>query len=89
MIYYISAVRYNTERTHIVLVRRHTSLYERGTPETREDVLRDLKIGVTYYTAPRINGVLTTGDKIVPYGEFITTAGNHTLIDNLGELPEF
>ncbi|MBZ0320530.1 MAG: DUF3892 domain-containing protein [Anaerolineae bacterium] len=94
--YVITAVRYNSRRTHIESVRASadliTSLGEVKT-YSRETVISSIEQGITFATATPANGKYQYGARveivIIEGTKYIRTDGNATEKDNLGNLPEF
>lgn len=94
--YCISAVRYNTMRTHIdaVWVHQHFGEYlDAGSLWTRLQVVGAIERGFTFSTVTRgSNGNWYQGPpvEIVVVGsqKFLRTDRNQYTTDNLGELPE-
>lgn len=95
--YYISHVRYNTERTHIVKVRAYpNSGSQLGNPAewARTEVVNAIGRGQTFMTMYKgADGQWKQGEdvRIVTIGgvKYIRTDNNSKAADNLGNLPEF
>lgn len=94
--YAIVAVRYNPERTRIIIVKRRTDTgdkLENMTIETRTEIAASLHRKETYVTAYPKDDKWAKGAKVVLVNrdgtDFIQTVGNDEKQDNLGELPEF
>ena len=95
--YGISAVRYNSERTHIDQVKVHTDNGETISVATiwkREDVVQALENGKTFVTILHsTEGKWNKGQfiYIIKVGgiKFIKTVDNNKSSDNLENLPEF
>ncbi len=92
----ISAVRYNSSRTHIVQVQQHKYMIDKvgmGIIVDRLDVVANIKAGLTYATIYSENGQWKYGNEViideVNRIEYIKTEPDNTTADNLGELPEF
>jgi len=93
--YLISAVRYNTEKTHIVKVKVHKDMGESvGSAEefTRGQVADKIEKGYSFVTIYRQNEKWVKGEEVhtvtVDGEEFIRTDRNNIKKDNLGALPE-
>ena len=95
--YGISAVRYNTGRTHIEQVKAHvdngTSIGT-GSAYSRAQVVSALKQGKTFVTILyNSNQQWTKGQPVqiitVNGAEYLKTTSNGTAADNLESLPEF
>jgi hypothetical protein len=95
--YGITAVRYNSQETHIDQVKARKSNGETFGQEliyTRQSVIDALKQGYTFVTVNNgTNGKLTRGEdvRIVKINgvEYIRTDANNIAKDNLGNLPRF
>ena len=94
--YCISAVRYNTERTHIVKVKVHIDNGDtigNATEWTRSDVVTAIGAGKTFVTITSTSGNWHKGEDVrsVTIGgvKYIRTDANSKASDNLGNLPEF
>ena len=95
--YLISAVRYNDDHTHIIMVKQRIDKgNEVGSPNevSRLDVVTNLKNNYSYMTIYQSNeDKWKRGEEVriikVGNSEFITTDPNETKKDNLGKLPEF
>ncbi len=95
--YGISEVRYDSDHTHITMVRvRPDNGDEFGPSEDRrrEDVVDEIKKGTSYITIIKNEkGDWTKGQAVIVVEvngvEYIKTVDNDTESDNLEELPEF
>jgi len=94
--YLISAVRYNNEHSHIIMVKQHIDKGDKfiaADEVARLTVATNLKNRNTYMTIYKKNGNWKMGEEVriiqVGSSEFITTDPNETTRDNLGKLPEF
>lgn len=95
--YLISAVRYNTEHTHIVQVLVHEdggTTVGAGVIRTRQEVIVAIKKGSSFCTIYKgADGNWQKGQKVIiinVYGvEYIKTTDNGKASDNLENLPEF
>jgi hypothetical protein len=95
--YTISAVRYNSQHTHIdQLEVRKDSGDSLGVANVwlRQDVISSIKSGKTFVTVLKNrDGTWRKGDNVsivrVNGVEYLRTDGNSRASDNLGELPEF
>ena len=95
--YLISAVQYNNDKTHIIMVKQHIDQVDNVSPPvevSRLDVVINLKNNDSYMTIYEANeGQWKRGEEVeiikVGNSEFITTDPNETKKDNLGELPQF
>lgn len=93
----ISAVRYDVNHKHIVSVMAHPDNGDTigtGEVQSRQKVIANIKLGLTYVTIIRSNdGKWKLGQpvKIVKINgvEYIKTDSNSTERDNLENLPEF
>lgn len=93
----ISRVHYNKEHTNIVEVKRRKDSGEslgNEEPRSRQDVVNDLKSGVTYVTIIETSpNNWKKGKEVgivkVQGVEYIRTDKNETASDNLEELPEY
>jgi hypothetical protein len=87
--WYISAVRYNTARTHIDSVRISQS---GGATETwpRSKVVQTIEGGGEVWTNPTTTTQKAKVEVVVIKGtKYIKTVRDNTERDNLGSLPEF
>lgn len=95
--YYISAVRYNDEHTHIVKVKVHVAAddsFGSAVEWTRSEVVSSIEKGYSFITIVRSsNGEWHKGEdvRIITVGgvKYIRTDANSKATDNLGNLPEF
>lgn len=94
--YLISAVRYNNEKTHIIMVKQHIDKgdkFSSADEVSRLTVVTNLKNDNSYMTIYKDNDNWKMGEEVriiqVGNSEFITTDPNETKNDNLGRLPEF
>lgn len=95
--YGISAVRYNSDHTHITNVRLHPDNGETigtSTDRTRQSVIDNIKKGTTFITIIKnAEGKWTKGQSVyvieVDGVEYIKTVDNDSECDNLENLPEF
>lgn len=94
--YLISAVRYNTDDTHIIMVKQHNDKGDKiSTSEevARLTVVNNLKSDHSYMTIYDDDGKWKKGEEVriirVGNSEFITTDPNETKKDNLGKLSTF
>ena len=92
----ISAVKYNSDHTHIVQVKQHQdSDTQVGSAQIvpRQTVVSNIKAGLTYATIYSNGGKWNIGQRVIidPVNgiEYIKTLADRTTKDNLGELPEF
>ena len=91
--YWVSAVRYNAQETHIEYVREHCETIGAGTATVRATVISRINCGASYATVYAKDGKWTVGEdiRVVPVGgtEYLRTDGNTKAADNLGNLPRF
>lgn len=94
--YLISAVRYNTEDTHIIMVKQHIDKGDKISSSeevARLTVVNNLNNDYSYMTIYDDDGKWKRGEEVriikVGNSEFITTDPNETKKDNLGKLPKF
>lgn len=94
--YGISAVRYNTEHSHIDKVKVHEDTGETigdAVEWARTKVVAQLEAGTTFVTILKKEGKWTKGQDVhvveVNGAKYIRTDKNKTAKDNLGNLPEF
>ncbi len=95
--YLISAVRYNKDNTHIIMVKQRIDKGDKISPPdevSRLTVVTNLKNNYSYMTIYKNNNdkwKMGEEVKIIKVGnsEFITTDPNETKKDNLGKLSEF
>ena len=95
--YCISAVRYNTEHTHIVKAKVHTDGGETigsASEWMRSEVVDAIGRGKTFVTITRTSeGKWNKGEDVrvvtVNGVKYIRTDANSKASDNLGNLPEF
>lgn len=93
--YGIIEVRMDATDSHIELVKVLVDPNENssgdGVPYTREEIVRILKRNIhSVITVRGSSHNRRKGDSVTLYGErFITTEGNYTTKDNLGDLPRF
>lgn len=95
--YCISAVRYNTEHTHIVKVKVHTysgDAIGNATEWIRSEVVTAIEAGKTFVTITRTTDwKWNKGEDVriitVNGVNYIRTDANSKASDNLGNLPEF
>jgi len=92
----ISAVRYNSDHTHIIQVQQHVDSDTSvgiGQVVSRQTVVSNIKSRYTYATIYSNDGKRKLGQRIIidPVNgiEYIKTLADRTTRDNLGELPEF
>jgi len=92
----ISAVKYNSDHTHIIQVKQHVdSDTQVGIAQvvSRQTVVSNIKSGYTYATIYPDGEKWKIGQRIIIYPvngiEYIKTLADRTTRDNLGELPEF
>lgn len=94
--YGISAVKYNSEHTHIERVRIHPDKGDKigeSTEHSREAIIDAIKQGTTFVTIVKGSDGWRKGQPvyIIKVGgtEFIKTVDNGLESDNLENLPEF
>lgn len=95
--YAIYAVRYNTEHTHIAMVRMHADNGDAFSPETvewtRQNVVAAIKRGTSFVTVFFRDGQWKMGRPVriieIKGVEYIKTLKDNTAADNLDELPEY
>ena len=95
--YGISAVRYNTDHTHITMVRIHADNGEtigHASDQNRQHVISEIKKGTTFVTITKnAEGKWNKGQPVyiikVNGTEYIKTVDNKKECDNLENLPEF
>lgn len=92
----ISAVKYNSDHTHIIQVQQHQDSDKQAGPAqivSRQTVVSNIKAGFTYVTVYSDGGQWKRGQRViidlVSGIEYIKTLADQTTKDNLGELPEF
>lgn len=95
--YLISAVKYNTEHTHITHLRAHEDTGEsvgEGKTYTRQTIVDAINKGITYCTIYKnSNGTWKKGQMVyvikVKGVSYLKTVDNGKEADNLENLPEF
>lgn len=94
--YLISAVRYNTNHTHITHLKVHEDKGDKvgpGKPLFRLTVVERLKSGSTFATIFKDNSVWRKGQKVIVVKingiDYVKTIDNGKEEDNLENLPEF
>ena len=93
--YVITAVEYNSQRTHIVAVEVHEDLGSSlgaASRIIRQKVVDLIKSRKSFITATKSNDKWTKGEEVriikIGSSEFIKTDNNSVEKDNLGKLPE-